>query len=62
MLLDTSVSVHKTIEETAEERFNRVLTVPEYSDEIYTYLREAEVDFVVTYSLWHAYIFIYWTP
>jgi cyclin A len=32
----------QTAEETAEERFNRVLLVPEYCEEIYTYLREAE--------------------
>lgn len=41
MVLDSSIEVNQ--EETAESRFRRVLTVPEYSDDIYTYLRESEL-------------------
>ena len=44
MLLDeTSMKVHSDEPDTEEERFRKVLTVPEYSSDIYTYLREAEV-------------------
>ena len=45
MLLDTSVDVQRTLEDTAEQRLEKILTVPEYSSEIYAYLREAEVNF-----------------
>lgn len=45
MLLDESVHVSAIPEpeDTSESRFQRVLTCPEYSPEIYTYLREAEL-------------------
>jgi hypothetical protein len=44
MLLDeTSMKVYCDESDTEEERLKKVLTVPEYSSDIYTYLREAEV-------------------
>lgn len=42
MLLDASMSAHRS-EESPAERLNRILTAAEYSEEIYTYLREAEI-------------------
>ncbi len=44
MVLDTSmVDVERQREQTAEERLNSILTVPEYTDDIYKYLRQLEV-------------------
>lgn len=46
MVLDTSVDLLRN-EENAEQRLQKVLSCPEYSKEIYAYLREAEVMYIV---------------
>lgn len=42
MLLDTSLDLHRLSEDSTEQRLDKILTVPEYTDEIYEYLRKAE--------------------
>lgn len=44
MLLDTSMDLHR-VEETPEQRLDKILTVPEYTDEIYEFLRQSEGKF-----------------
>ncbi len=41
MVLDTSLDSQRGLSE--EERLNQIITVPEYSQEIYWHLREQEV-------------------
>ena len=43
MVLDQSMDYSRIQDETPEQRFDRLLSVPEYADEVYTYLRELEV-------------------
>ena len=43
MCLDASIDEQTERELTQEERMNCILTVPEYSDEIYKHLRQQEV-------------------
>lgn len=42
MVLDNSVDLGRVQDESPEQRFDRLLSVPEYADEVYTYLRELE--------------------
>lgn len=42
MVLDTSICEGKTLE-SPDERFDRLLSVTEYKEDVYTYLREAEL-------------------
>lgn len=44
MLLDTSLDLHR-VEETPEQRLDKILTVPEYTDEIYEFLRQSEAKY-----------------
>ena len=44
MLLDTTIETQQQdLDTVMEERANIILSVPEYADDIYSYLREAEV-------------------
>jgi len=42
MVLDNSVDLGRVQDESPEQRFDRLLSVTEYADEVYTYLREFE--------------------
>lgn len=42
MILDSSLDFESLQDESPEQRFDRLLSVPEYAEEVYTYLRDLE--------------------
>ena len=45
MILDSSLDLGSIQDESPEQRFDRLLSVPEYAEEVYSYLRELEVKY-----------------